>query len=273
MTAATVRLRAAPARSHPPLRLQIGELARRSIVRTLRQPAAIVPATLFPLILLAINSAGLDSATDLPGFPTDSYVTFALAFAFLQAGVFAVIGAGQNLAEDRENGFFSRLQLTPIRPSALLAGQLAGTLVLGVLQAVTYIAIGLLAGAEIEAGVPGVLVMIALSVVITLAFGSIGLVAGTRAKSAESVQGLFPLLFVFLFLSSMSLPRDLIQTDWFQTVATYNPVSYMIEGIRSLLITGWDAEALALGFGSAIAILVAGLAAASLSLRSRLERT
>ena len=148
MTAATVGLRAAPSRSHPPLRLQIGELARRSIVRILRQPAAIVPATLFPLILLAINAAGLDSATDLPGFPTDSYITFALAFAFLQAGVFAVIGAGQNLAEDRENGFFNRLQLTPIRPSALLAGQLAGTLVLGVLQAVTYIAIGLLAGAD-----------------------------------------------------------------------------------------------------------------------------
>jgi ABC-2 type transport system permease protein len=246
------------------LLIQSGELARRSIVRTLRQPAAIVPATLFPLILLAINSAGLDSATDLPGFPTDNYVTFALAFAFLQAGVFAVIGAGQNLAEDRENGFFSRLQLTPIRPPALMAGQLAGSLVLGVLQGVTFIAVGLLAGA---------LVMIALSVVITLAFGSIGLFAGTRAKSAEAVQGIFPLLFVFLFLSSMSLPRDLIQTDWFQTVATYNPVSYMIEGIRSLLITGWDPEALALGFGCALAIMVAGLAAASLSLRSQLERT
>ena len=89
-----------------PLLIQIKELARRSILRTMRQPAQIVPATLFPLILLAINSAGLDSATDLPGFPTDNYVTFALAFAFLQAGVFAVIGTGQNLAEDHVNGFF-----------------------------------------------------------------------------------------------------------------------------------------------------------------------
>lgn len=252
---------------------QSGELARRSIVRTLRQPAAIVPATMFPLILLAINSAGLDSATDLPGFPTDNYVTFALAFAFLQAGVFAVIGAGQNLAEDRENGFFNRLQLTPIQPAALMLGQLAGGLVLGVLQGLLYIGVGLAAGAHIEAGLPGALVLIGLSVTITLAFASIGLFAGTRAKSPESVQGIFPLLFVFLFLSSMSLPRDLIETDWFRTVATYNPVSYMIEGIRSLLITGWDGEALALGFGCALAITAAGLTAASLSLRSRLERT
>jgi ABC-2 type transport system permease protein len=120
----------ARARGSVPLLTQIAELARRSIVRTLRQPAAIVPATLFPLMLLAINSAGLESATELPGFPTDNYLTFALAFAFIQAGTFAVLGTGQNLAEDRQSGFFDRMQLTPIRGSALLAGQLAGTLVL-----------------------------------------------------------------------------------------------------------------------------------------------
>lgn len=256
-----------------PLFTQIGELARRSVVRTLRQPAAIIPATFFPLMLLAINSAGLDSATTLPGFPTDSYITFALAFAFLQAGVFAVIGTGQNLAEDRENGFFNRMQLTPIRAPALFAGQLAGTLVLGLLQAATYIGIGLAAGATIAAGFGGAMTMVALSVLITLAFGSIGLVAGMRARSAEAVQGLFPLIFVFLFLSSMSLPRNLIESDWFRTIATYNPVSYMLEGLRSLLITGWDAEALALGFGCAIAILVIGLTAASLSLKKAMERT
>ncbi len=260
-------------RGQVPLFTQIGELARRSVVRTMRQPAAIIPATVFPLMLLAINAAGLESATTLPGFPTDSYITFALAFAFLQAGVFAVIGTGQNLAEDRENGFFNRLQLTPIRAPALFAGQLSGTLVLGLFQAATYIGIGLAAGATIEAGIPGAIVMVALSTLITLAFGSIGLVAGMRAKSAETVQGLFPVIFVFLFLSSMSLPRDLIETDWFRTVATYNPVSYMLEGLRSLLITGWDAEALALGFGCAIAILIAGLTAASFSLKQAMERT
>ena len=257
----------------PSLGGQIAELARRSITRTVRQPAQIVPATLFPLILLAINSAGLDSASSLPGFPTDSYLTFALAFAFLQAGVFAVIGTGQNLAEDRVNGFFSRMQLTPIRPAALIVGQLAGTLALGLFQAATYIGVGLAAGGHIEAGIPGALVLIALATLITLAFGSVGLIAGMRSSTPENVQGLFPVVFVFLFMSSMALPRDLIETDWFRTVATYNPVSYMIEGLRSLLISGWDGEALALGFGSATAILVGALAVATLSLRSRMVRT
>jgi ABC-2 type transport system permease protein len=260
-------------RTDPAFGTQFKELARRSILRLIRQPAQIVPATMFPLILLAINSSGLDSATDLPGFPTDNYVTFALAFAFLQAGVFAVIGTGQNLAEDNVNGFFDRLQLTPVKGWALIAGQLAGTLVLGLFQALTYIAVGLAAGGGIEAGIPGALVLIALATTITLAFGAIGLIAGMRSSSPENVQGLFPVIFVFLFMSSMALPRDLIETDWFRTVATYNPVSYMIEGLRSLLITGWDAEALALGFGCALTILVVALAIATFSLKERMART
>ena len=259
--------------THPSLPLQVKELARRSVMRTLRQPAQIVPATLFPLILLAINSAGLDSAANLPGFPTDNYLTFALAFAFLQAGVFAVVATGQNLAEDNVNGFFSRMQLTPIRPAALVAGQLAGTLALGLAQAATYIAVGLAAGGHIEAGIPGALVLIALATLITLAFGSIGLIAGMRASTPENVQGLFPVVFVFLFMSSMALPRDLIETDWFRTIATYNPVSYLIEGVRSLLITGWDAEALALGFGFTLAILAIALSIATASVKSRMART
>jgi len=257
----------------PSLWIQIPELARRSIMRTIRQPASIVPATLFPLILLAINSVGLKSATTLPGFPTNSYLTFALSFAFIQAGVFAVIGTGQNLAEDNQGGFFNRLQLTPIHPAALVTGQLAGTLTLGLFQAATYISVGLLAGAHIQAGFGGALVLIALAIAICLAFGSIGLAIGMRVDAPEKVQSLFPLIFVFLFLSSMSLPRNLIQTDWFRTVATYNPVSYMIEGLRSLLITGWDPEALALGFGCALGILVIGLTFAWQGLKERMART
>src|SRR5919206_127302 len=83
----------------------------------------------------------------------------------------------------------------------------------------------------------------------------------------------FPLFFVLLFLSSMSLPRNLIEQDWFRFIATYNPVSYLIEGIRSFIISGWDGEALALGFGIAVAMAVAAVAAASSALRTRLVGT
>ncbi|MDX6667973.1 MAG: type transport system permease protein [Solirubrobacteraceae bacterium] len=255
------------------LATQVAEVARRSVLRTLRQPAQVVPALVFPLFLLAVNTGGLERATRIPGFPTDSYLTFALAIPFMQGALFSVMNAGTDLARDVETGFLNRLALTPVRGAALLTGLLAGAAALGVLQAVTYLLVGLAAGASFAAGVPGVLVIFALSIVMTLGFGAIGLFAALRTGSGEAIQGLFPLFFVFLFLSSMALPRNLIQADWFREVATYNPISYLIEAIRSLLITGWDAEALALGFGVAAAVAVVGMTAANAALRTRLART
>jgi len=252
---------------------QVTELARRSIKRTLRQPAQVVPTITFPLFLLAINAAGLDAATDLPGFPTNSYLTFALAVPFIQSGIFAVSNGGADLGRDIETGFLDRLALTPMSGTALVLGQLAGVVALGFMNAIVYLLVGLAAGASLAAGVSGALVLLLLSTLITLAFGCIGVFAAFRFGNGEAVQGLFPVLFVFLFLSSMALPRPLIEQEWFRTIATYNPVSYLIEGIRSLFIDGFDAEALALAFGSGAAIAAVFLALAVLTLRTRLVRT
>ena len=255
------------------LAIQVGHLARRSVLRTIRQPANIGLSLAFPLFLLAINAGGLDAATELPGFPTDSYLTFALGFTFVQGALFAVMGAGTDLARDVETGFLNRLALTPLRGAALIAGQLAGVVVLGAVQAVTFLTVGLALGADLAAGAGGAAVLLALSILLALGFGAVGATAALRTGSGEAVQGLFPVFFVFLFLSSMNLPRDLIEIDWFRTVATWNPASYVIEALRSLLVTGWDGEALALGFGIAVALAAAGIAGASAALRERLVRT
>lgn len=252
---------------------QVGYLARRSITRTVRQPLMIVPSLVFPLFLLAVNSSGLAAATSLPGFPTDSYLTFALGLTFMQGALFATMGAGQSIASDIQYGFFNRLQLTPLRGPALIGGQLAGVLIQGGVQAITYLIVALAFGADLEAGIAGALVLLALAMLVAVAFGSIGLTIGLRTGNGESVQGAFPLLFVVLFLSSGALPRDVIANQWFETVATLNPASYIIEAFRSLLISGWDGEALALGFGFALVILAFGMWAATAALRTRMERT
>jgi ABC-2 type transport system permease protein len=250
-----------------------GLLVRRSVIRTLRQPANLVFSFVFPLLLLAVSSGGLNAATRIPKFPTDSYLTFALAVPFIQGALFAANSAGTNFAEDIESGFLSRLSLTPLSRSALLTGQLAGVVALGFVQAVVFLAVGLAAGAGFAAGILGLPVLFALSVLITLGFGTLGALAALRTGSGEAVQGMFPLFFVLLFLSSNALPRDLMSVDWFRTVATYNPVSYLLEAIRSLLITGWDAEALALGFGCAAVIAAVGVTLCSRALRTRMVRT
>jgi ABC-2 type transport system permease protein len=217
---------------------QVGEMARRSITQTLRQPALLIPPILFPLCLLAVNVGGLDAATKLPGFPTDNYLNFAIAIPFMQGALFASINAGSSLARDVETGFLKRLALTPMQRSALLLGNLAGVMTVAALASLVYLAVGLAAGLHLDAGVGGGLVLIVLA-----------------------------------FLSSQALPRPLIEQDWFRTIATWNPVSYMLEGIRSVVITGWDQVALERGFAVAIVLCVIGILGASRALQTRLVRT
>lgn len=256
-----------------PLTAQVATLAQRAVVRTLRQPAVIVPSLVFPLLLFGINAGGLQAASGIPGFPTDSYLDFILAFPLIQGALFGATTAGTDLARDIETGFLNRLALTPVRPAALLAALLTGVVALGALQAVVFLVVGVVAGVTIQAGVLGALVVVALATLSALGFGAIGAFMALRTGSAEKVQGLFPILFVLIFLSSVNLPRELIEVDWFRTVATYNPASYLVEGLRSLIITGWDGQALALGFGVAAATVAIGLIAASSALGSRLVRT
>ena len=179
---------------------QIGWIARRSVRRTLRQPALVVPTIVFPLFLLAVNAAGLDSATKLPGFPSDNYLSFALTVCFMQGALFAATTAGAELATDIESGFLNRLSLTPMRGVAVLVGQLAGAVVVSLMASVIYLTVGLAAGADIASGVPGALVLLVLAGLVGVAFGALGLLMALRTGSAEAVQGLFPLLFVVFFL-------------------------------------------------------------------------
>lgn len=252
---------------------QVLVLSGRSVRRTLRQPAAIVPAIVFPIMLLFVTSGGLRAAAALPGFPDVSYFDFALAVTFMQGAIFATGGAGTDLAADIESGFLNRLSLTPMSGTALVLGQLGGAIALGVLQATFYIGAGLIGGATIAAGIAGVAVIYVLVIVMAIGFGAIGVAVALRSGNGEVVQGVFPILFVLLFLSTINLPLDLIPITWFRWVATVNPVTYLVEAVRSLIIAGWDPQALAIGFAVAVAIAVLGVAGSAIALRGRLQRT
>jgi len=252
---------------------QVLQLGRRSVVRTVRQPANVVGPLVFPMLLLAVNSGGLKAATNLPGFPTNSFFAFALAVPFIQGALFATMNTGTDLARDIQTGFLSRLSLTPMRGVALLAGQLGGVAVLTIAQVTVYLAVGFAVGVRLESGLAGVVVIFLFATLVGLGFGALGAFAALRTGSGEAVQSLFPVFFVFLFISSMNIPRNLIEATWFRDLATANPVSYLLECVRSLIITGWDAEALALGFGIAAAIALVAMAAASWALRVRMARS
>lgn len=252
---------------------QIGQLARRSLLRTLRQPASIIPAFVFPLIFLALNAGGLSSATQMPGFPTDSYLAFFLSMPFIQGALFATINAGSDLGKDVKTGFLKRLALTPVPGWALLVGQLAGVLAISLISSIVFLAVGLICGVHFESGILGMVVLVLLATLIAFAVASIGVMLGVKTGSGEAVQGMFPLFFVFIFLSSSSMPRPLIEQDWFRAIATWNPASYLIEGLRSLVITGWDGAALFRGFAIALIIAAVGTIGAARALHLRFKRS
>jgi ABC-2 type transport system permease protein len=252
---------------------QVALIARRSVVRTLRQPANVIPPLTFPLLLMAVNSNGLEAATRLPGFPSDSFLDFFLPFSFMQGALFAASTAGTDLARDVDTGFLNRLALTPMRGLALIVGQLGGAVTMGAVQALVYLGVGLAFGVRFETGVAGVAVLFVLAVLIVLGWAGVGVLLALRTGSGEAVQSQFPIMFFLLFLSSMNLPRDLIEIEWFRIAATVNPASYMIEGLRVLIIEGWDAQALVLGFGFALAVIAISLGASAVALRQRMART
>lgn len=248
---------------------QAAPLATRSIFRTARQPQVFLPGLLFPLLIFAFLSGGLGkTATKIPGFPTSSYQTFAMGMLFAFIGIYATIVAGGQLGEDVETGFVRRLSLTAASATTVLMGQLAGVVVFAVVQAAFFLGVGLVVGAHVKAGVGGALLLIGLAAFNAAALGALGVAIALRTGSGQAVQGMLPVLMATLFMASLLLPRELIHAHWFRAVATYNPLSYLIEAPRSLLVTGWSAQPLVLGFAVAASILFGALLSTATSLRA-----
>ena len=220
----------------------IAALGARSVKQTFRRPQLMAPIIIFPSILLAIQTAGAGRAVDLPGFPeVQNFLSFMLAGAMIQSTLLAGNSGGIALAVDIEMGFTDRLLAAPISRFAIVLGRLAGTAALAGLSAIWFIVVGLIFGASIQEGVPGALLMIFFVVLSGVAFGGIGAAIALRTGRASVVQGLFPLVFVILFLSSAFFPDNLMLQPA-ATVAEYNPLSFIVEAIRDPVVSSfsWD---------------------------------
>ena len=191
----------------------------------------------------------------------------------MQGALFAAITAGTELASDIQKGFLDRLSLTPARRWTVLVGATFGGTSVSIAGSLIYLAVGLIFGVHIESGVLGAVVLVALAIYIALAFAGIGAWLAIETGSPEAVQGMFPLLFVLFFLSTMSLPAEFIQKHWFRSIAQANPISFLIDGMRGLIIDGWDASTLLPCIAVATGILVLFFGLASRGLRKRVQRT
>jgi ABC-2 type transport system permease protein len=249
----------------------IWALGLRSVKQTFRRPQLMAPIIVFPTLLLAIQTGGAGSAVDLPGFPpVDSFLQFMLAGAILQSLMLAGNSGGIALAVDIEMGFTDRLFAAPISRFAIVLGRLVGTSVLGAFTAVWFIVIGLIFGASFEEGVLGALVAIVLATLAGMALGGLGAAVALRTGRASIVQGLFPLVFVLLFLSSAFFPESLM-VEPAKTIAEYNPLSFIVEGIRDPVISSFSAAEIGAALVSIAGIAALGLGLSAAALRHRVR--
>lgn len=247
-------------------------LSRRSIVNTIRQPISVVPALAFPLMFLALNSAALAESINLPGFPpVDSFLQFMIATTIIQGALIGSIAAGADMARDIENGFFDRLIATPVARTAILVGRVAGAASLSFAQAWIFFGAATIFGLEVEGGLLGMLGVASIAAVVGAGLGGLSMSFALRTGSSEAVQGSFPALLIFLFLSSAFFPRELMD-GWFQDVATINPLSHLIESARHLVIAGWDIVEWLTAMGIAAGIFALGIVLSGRALARRLAQ-
>jgi ABC-2 type transport system permease protein len=244
-------------------------LSHRAVLGVIRQPQVWMPSMFFPLFFAALNTAALGRSTGLPGFPqADSFLDFMLPATLVQGVLFGGVSASSEVAQDIESGFFERLIAAPTARVAILLGRLAGAAFLGAAQAVLFLAVFALFGAEVKAGIGGIIVLIVVGALMALSIGSVGAAMALRTGSVEAVQGSFPLVFITLFLSSAFFPTQLMH-GWFRAVANANPFTWMIDGLRRLVLEDWSFSDAAIAIVVPIVIITLGVA---LSLRELQRR-
>ena len=240
-------------------------VAIRALRSIPRDPEAIYPALIIPVFFYAINIGALqDMAENIPGL---NYKAFQLPVAI----IFAVTGISRavTLVTDIQTGYFDRLSLTPVSRLALLLGLTVADFTLVVALTLPVVAIGFIVGVTFESGALGILLFIFLSGLWGLVFTGFPYAIALKTGNPAAVNSSFLLFFPFVFLTTVFVPREAM-TGWLSLVATYNPVTYLLDALRSLIVVGWDVEALAKGIACIAAV---GAVSGTLALTALIGRT
>lgn len=263
-----------PAGDRAPLAAESGfvhdllTIARRALRIARRDPEAIIPPLLIGAFFFAVNVGSLQAITERIGASFD-YKAFQLPTAI----VFAVTGTTRAYAvvTDIQNGYFDKLALAPVRRSALLLGHMVADFVLIVALTVPVLIVALAIGVRFETGLPGILAFIVMSGLWGLAYAGIPYAIALKTGNPTAVNQSFLIFFPFAFLTTALVPRDAL-TGWLDAVATVNPVTYLFEGMRSLVLEGWEAGPLLRAAGAIVGLGLACHAMAFAALRGRVAR-
>lgn len=251
---------------------EIALVSRRNLLTILRTPQAIIPPLIISIFFLVIYNSTLGEAAGfLPGLSGASYLGFILPLSIVSASLSGSGIAAQNLVRDIETGYFDKLLLTPVSRTALILGPIiAGAVILG-LQATIVVIVATFMGLESATGIAGIIALIGLAVLLGVGFAGFTVSAALGSGSAAVTQAASFLFFPLTFLTASFVPIELL-SGWLAVAAKINPITYVLEAMRSLLLVGWDTTALLQGVAACVILGVAMYGLAVYALRVRTSR-
>jgi ABC-2 type transport system permease protein len=246
----------------------LGTVARRAVRSVFREPEFFLPALIVPVFFFVVNIGALQDFAESTG-TVDDFKAFQLPVSI----IFAVTGVSRasSLVLDIQGGYFDRLLITPVRRPTLLLGLMIADVISVFLLATPVVLLGLVLGVHFETGLLGILVFILYGGAWGLAFAGFPYAIALKTGNPAAVNSSFVLFFPFAFLTTAFLPEEAL-TGWLDTVATYNPVTYVLAGLRSLITEGWQWDVLGKGLAATAALGALSFGLAILAMRGRVAQ-
>ena len=242
-------------------------IAGRAIKAMLRETEYLIPSIIIPLFFFAVNVGSLSNIGEMIG--QGDFRAFQLPVAI----VLAVTGISRAtaLVTDIQSGYFDRLLISPMNRFAILLGLMMADFVLVLFLSFLVVAMGLLIGVQFVTGIGGILVFLLFSGMWGLAFTGFPYAIALKTGSPAAVSASFLLFFPFSFLTTAYVPKEFL-SGWLSTVADYNPVTYLLDGLRSLITVGWDVQTLSYMFFAIAGIGLLSFTLAFGALRGRIAQ-
>jgi ABC-2 type transport system permease protein len=204
----------------------------RHVRALIRQPIWIMITLVQPLIWLLLYGALFKRVVEIPGFGGGSYLDFLTPGIIVMSALFSSGWSGMALLDDLDRGVLDRFLVSPVSRVSLIAGRLAQGALIVVVQSLILVVLALISGADLAGGPLGVLVLIAGSILLAWAFGSLSNGLALIVRREETLIAAVNLVILPLtFLSTVFMQRSLTPA-WIQDVAKLNPVDWAVTAGR-----------------------------------------